>query len=62
VLIDKRKENGLLGGLWEFPGGKVEAGEDFQTALVREIKEELGVELKVGGEMGNTNMRTPTSE
>jgi A/G-specific adenine glycosylase len=52
VLIDKRKANGLLGGLWEFPGGKVEAGEDFQTALKREIMEELGVSLKVGNSMG----------
>lgn len=52
VLIDKRKANGLLGGLWEFPGGKVEAGEDFQTALKREIMEELGVNIKVGKSMG----------
>lgn len=52
VLIDKRKADGLLGGLWEFPGGKVESGEDFSTALAREIKEELGVELKVGDEIG----------
>jgi len=52
VLIDKRKARGLLGGLWEFPGGKVEVGEDLQTALMREIKEELGVDLTVGGEIG----------
>jgi A/G-specific adenine glycosylase len=47
VLIDKRKADGLLGGLWEFPGGKVESGEDHHSALVREIKEELGVDFSV---------------
>lgn len=47
VLIDKRRADGLLGGLWEFPGGKVEMGEDHHTALVREIKEELGVDISV---------------
>ena len=52
VLIDKRRADGLLGGLWEFPGGKVEAGEDHTTALVREIKEELGVEFEVVKEIG----------
>lgn len=45
VLIDKRREGGLLGGLWEYPGGKVEPGEDHQAALVREIREELGVQF-----------------
>ena len=47
VLVDKRRADGLLGGLWEFPGGKVEQGEDLQTALVREIMEELGVDITV---------------
>lgn len=52
VLIDKRRAQGLLGGLWEFPGGKVEAGEDFASALMREIKEELGVTLHVLNALG----------
>jgi len=43
ILISKRRENGLLGGLWEFPGGKIEKGEDAQKCIVREVKEELGV-------------------
>lgn len=48
-LLGKRPENGLLGGLWEFPGGKVEAGEDHTAALVREVREELGIDIAVGG-------------
>ena len=43
ILISKRRENGLLGGLWEFPGGKIEKNENTQTCIVREVKEELGV-------------------
>ena len=46
VLISKRAENVHQGGLWEFPGGKVEAGENGEQALLREIKEELGITIK----------------
>ncbi|MEK9160210.1 MAG: A/G-specific adenine glycosylase [Patescibacteria group bacterium] len=46
IFIQKRAEGGLMGGLWEFPGGKVENGEDLENALKREIKEELGVKVK----------------
>lgn len=46
-LLGKRPENGMLGGLWEFPGGKVEPGESLQEALVREIREELGIAIEV---------------
>lgn len=52
VLIARRPENGLLGGLWEFPGGKVMEGEDLPTCLRREIKEELGVDVEVGEHLG----------
>jgi A/G-specific adenine glycosylase len=48
-LIGRRPSKGLLGGLWEFPGGKVESGEDHVAALKREIREELGLEVEVGG-------------
>jgi A/G-specific adenine glycosylase len=43
LLLQERPSGGLLAGLWEFPGGKVEPGESLKTALRREIREELGV-------------------
>jgi A/G-specific adenine glycosylase len=43
VLLQERPPGGLLAGLWEFPGGKVEPGESLKAALRREIREELGV-------------------
>ncbi len=48
-LLGKRPPSGLLGGLWEFPGGKVETGETHEQALTRVIRDELGVEICVGG-------------
>ena len=47
-LIAKRPLDGLLGGLWEFPGGKQEAGESLAEALRREIREELALKIEVG--------------
>lgn len=46
VLIALRPENVMLGGLWEFPGGKQEVGETIQQTVERELNEELGVEIK----------------
>lgn len=48
ILIDRRKPEGLLGGLWEFPGGKIEPGETIQECIQREIKEELAIDIEVG--------------
>jgi A/G-specific adenine glycosylase len=52
VLIAQRPPDGLLGGLWEFPGGKVEPEERLEGGLQREIREELGVEIDVGEPFG----------
>ena len=48
ILIAQRRKDKSLGGFWEFPGGKIEKGETPQQALIREIKEELNVELRIG--------------
>ena len=46
VLICQRPEGKQLAGLWEFPGGKLEAGETPEACLIRELNEELGIEVK----------------
>ena len=48
LLITQRYADAHLGGLWEFPGGKLEPGETFEAGLVRELREELGIEVAVG--------------
>jgi mutator protein MutT len=48
ILIDRRKPGGAMGGLWEFPGGKLEAGETIADCILREIREELGITIAVG--------------
>jgi len=47
ILIAKRRADDMLGGLWEFPGGRVEAGETFESALARELHEELAIDVDV---------------
>lgn len=51
LLISQRPLKGLLGGLWEFPGGKLEPGETLERCVQREIKEELGIDVAVGKEI-----------
>lgn len=48
LLITERHPDAHLGGLWEFPGGKREPNESFEECLVRELREELGIEVSVG--------------
>ena len=48
VLISRRAEDAHQGGLWEFPGGKVEAGESLAVALARELREELDIDIAPG--------------
>ncbi|MDZ8051505.1 MAG: 8-oxo-dGTP diphosphatase MutT [Aulosira sp. ZfuVER01] len=47
ILIDRRRAGGAMGGLWEFPGGKIEPGETVEECIQREIYEELGIEIAV---------------
>jgi len=62
VLVVKRPAKKKRGGLWEFPGGKVENGESLQEALKRELKEELGVETWVGEVLAKTTYVYPEEE
>ena len=48
MLITQRHADAHLGGLWEFPGGKRECDESFESCLARELREELGIEVRVG--------------
>jgi A/G-specific adenine glycosylase len=52
VLICRRPEGELLGGMWEFPGGKQEEGETLEVCLRRELREELGIDVAVGSPLG----------
>jgi len=53
LLVAQRARPPELAGLWELPGGKVAAGESDAEALVRELREELGVEVTVGARLGD---------
>ena len=55
LFIQRRPDEGLLGGLWEFPGGKVEPGESPQQAAVREVAEETGLRIRLLESAGTVN-------
>lgn len=54
VLAGKRNANRLVGGMWEFPGRKIEKGETPQEAAKRELKEEFHDEVQIGPQLGET--------
>lgn len=62
VLLVKRPYHKKRGGLWEFPGGKIEGKESPEEALVRELKEELGIEVTVGRELVRIKHAYPDEE
>jgi 8-oxo-dGTP diphosphatase len=59
VLLTQRKKGAHLEGLWELPGGKIDPDEDPRDALVRELREELGIEVDVGAPIEVTSWRYP---
>jgi 8-oxo-dGTP diphosphatase len=58
-LVTRRQQGVHLAGLWEFPGGKCEPGETHAACLIRELREELGVEANVGREILATSHEYP---
>jgi 8-oxo-dGTP diphosphatase len=60
ILIGQRKAGGRHGLKWEFPGGKVEPGEEPRAALARELREELGIDAQIGEEIERYDFRYAT--
>ena len=61
-LIAQRNINKDQGGLWEFPGGKVEKDESYESALIREIKEELNADIEVNEYIGESIHHYPEKD
>ena len=59
ILVTQRPAKKHLAAMWEFPGGKVEPGESLAHALMRELREELGIEAQIGEEIARTRFAYP---
>ena len=59
LLISQRLPDDSFGGFWEFPGGKMDAGETMEVCLMREIREELGITIEVGSKRMEIPHRYP---
>jgi mutator protein MutT len=59
ILVCQRKGDGPHAWKWEFPGGKVEQGESLEQALARELREELSIEARIGGELARYEFAYP---
>lgn len=59
ILITRRPKGAHLEGMWEFPGGKAEAGESDERALAREVREELGVAFTAGERVAEVDWQYP---
>lgn len=62
ILIAQRNLKKSQGGLWEFPGGKIEVGESREAAIIREIKEELAIDIDVAGYIGEMVFNYPDKD
>lgn len=62
LLITRRPAGKHLGGFWEFPGGKLEKGESFQDCLKRELREELGIQVRVGTLLASVDHSYPPEQ
>lgn len=60
ILVARRRKDIRFGGLWEFPGGKLEAGEDPEKGLERELAEEFSVQVRVEGLLISVPFHSPT--
>jgi mutator protein MutT len=59
ILITRRPKGAHLAGFWEFPGGKPEPGESYEAALIREVREELGVDYTPGAVLAEVDWQYP---
>ena len=59
LIAQRKAKDNLFGGLWEFPGGKIEDGETPEECMARELKEELEIEVEVGTLITSTKHRYP---